>query len=193
MMLPDAEYDSYAYSRLLSQLLTVDAEIHIVEVYEGLVTGLDEVTAQIYYAGDGFSMGELNFKILSPITGDGNINNYSIVLHMTYGNNRFLFTGDMEGVAENKLLNKFSKEDIACDVLKVGHHGSYTATSERFLDALNPKYALISCGKNNDYGHPHTNILNRLQNNGVTTYRTDEDGTVIVFSNGRDMNVITTK
>ena len=193
VMLPDAAYDSYIYSRLLSTLLTVDAEIHIVEVYEGLVTGLDDVTAKIYYAGESFSMGELNFKILSPITGDGNINNYSITLRMVYGNNSFLFTGDMEGVAENKLLNKFSKEEIQSDVLKVGHHGSYTSTTDRFLDAVNPKYALISCGKNNDYGHPHTSTINHLTNRNINTYRTDLDGTIIVYSNGQDINVMTTK
>ena len=184
VMLPDAEYNSSVYSRLLNNLNSSDAEIHIVDVDNHLVLDLDETN--VYHAGDKFTMGELDFTILNPIVGDGNVNNMSVALYMAYGNTTFLFAGDMEGVAENKVMQKFS-EQLECDVLKVGHHGSSSSTSQKFLDATNPTYALISCGQGNSYGHPHSATIYRLERNDITTYRTDTDGSIIVFSNGQEI------
>lgn len=111
-----------------------------------------------------------------------NLNNYSIVLKITYNNTSFLFCGDAENLSEEEILN--SGYNISSDVLKLGHHGSKTATSDNFLNEVNPKVAIISCGKGNDYGHPHKETLRKLKNKNITTYRTDINGTIILESNG---------
>ncbi|EDS77674.1 ComEC/Rec2 family competence protein [Clostridium massiliodielmoense] len=111
-----------------------------------------------------------------------NLNNYSIVLKITYNNTSFLFCGDAENLSEDEILS--SGYNITSDVLKLGHHGSKTATNNNFLEEVNPKVAIISCGKGNDYGHPHKETLKKLKNKNITTYRTDIDGTIILESNG---------
>jgi competence protein ComEC len=109
------------------------------------------------------------------------LNDWSAVLHVTYGNNKFLFTGDAETKSE---IN--SKQSLKADVLKVGHHGSKSSTSVAFIKAVAPKYAVISVGKNS-YGHPTKEIIDRLKNAKVTTYRTDLNGTVTVISDGKSI------
>lgn len=111
-----------------------------------------------------------------------NLNNYSLVLRITYNKTSFLFCGDAENLSEEEILN--SGYNITSDVLKLGHHGSKTSTSDRFLNEVNPKVAIISCGKGNDYGHPHKETLKKLKNKNITTYRTDINGTIILESNG---------
>lgn len=116
------------------------------------------------------------------------LNNYSTVLHLTYKDNKFLFTGDAEFISENEILqNNF---DIQANVLKVGHHGSSTSTSQEFLDKINPEYAIISAGENNSYGHPHQVTLNNLNKRGIKTYITAEQGNIILGSNGYDISLI---
>ena len=114
------------------------------------------------------------------------LNNYSAVIKITYGNTSFLFTGDAEGESEQEMLNK--NYDLKADVLKVGHHGSRTASTLPFLKAVSPKYAVISCGKNNDYGHPHKLTMEKLKNAGITVYRTDECGTIVATSDGKNIS-----
>ncbi|MBP2034160.1 competence protein ComEC [Clostridium algifaecis] len=109
-------------------------------------------------------------------------NNYSVVLKITYGNTKFLFTGDAEKTSESEIIDK--GYDLSADVLKVGHHGSSGSTSQQFLDKVDPKIAIISCGKNNKYGHPHKKTINKLKKKNIQIYRTDVDGTIILMSNG---------
>lgn len=111
-----------------------------------------------------------------------NLNNYSVVLKIIYGNTSFIFCGDAENLSEEEILN--SAYNINSDVLKLGHHGSKTATSNNFLNEVNPKVAIISCGRGNDYRHPHKETLKKLKNKHITTYRTDINGTIILQSNG---------
>lgn len=129
--------------------------------------------------------GRLNAKILGPV-GESyeNLNNYSVVIKLTYGENSFLLTGDMETLAEKELT-----DNLKADVLKAGHHGSNTSTSENFLKKVSPKYAVISCGKNNDYGHPHEKLIERLKNHSVKIYRTDLNGTVTFTSDGKNIKI----
>ncbi|MBR1737319.1 MAG: MBL fold metallo-hydrolase, partial [Firmicutes bacterium] len=102
------------------------------------------------------------------------LNNYSAVLRMEYGNTSFLFTGDAEEQSEREILA--SGENIRADVLDVGHHGSSSSTSESFLDKVKPSIAVISCGTDNEYGHPHKETIEKLDERGITTYITrDED------------------
>lgn len=106
-------------------------------------------------------------------------NDYSAMVKLTHGENVFMFTGDGEKKAEDLI-----RANIKCDVLKVGHHGSDTSTSKNFLKKTEPKYAVISCGEGNDYGHPHAKVLDRLDERGVKVYRTDINGTVEAVSDG---------
>ncbi len=111
------------------------------------------------------------------------VNDYSIVVNITYGQSKFLFTGDAEKLSEKEMLsNNF---DLSSDVLKVGHHGSTSSSSKQFLDKVNPKIAIISCGKNNDYGHPHGATLNELNKRKIQIYRTDINGNIVLTSDGK--------
>lgn len=113
-------------------------------------------------------------------------NDYSAVIKITYGNSKFLFTGDAEKLSEKEMLN--NHRDISCDVLKAGHHGSHSSSSKEFLDKTNPKTVIISCGKNNDYGHPHKETLKELKKRNVQVYRTDIDGDIILTSDGKNIS-----
>lgn len=120
-------------------------------------------------------------------------NNASVVLRVTYGSVSFLFTGDLETDGGEEVildaLNQGIIDDISADVLKVGHHGSYTSTSYSWLQAVNPDYAAIEVGYGNPYGHPHTEVVQRLENHGSLIYRTDQDGTFIITTDGTDINI----
>jgi beta-lactamase superfamily II metal-dependent hydrolase len=158
---------------------------HTTKDYERMITALDSVADVVQAkAGESFKLGEyVNCDILAPI-GDSydNLNNYSVVIKMTYGSNSFLFTGDAEKEVESEILA--SGADVSADVLKCGHHGSSTSTSQAYLKAVSPSIAVISCGKDNDYGHPHKETLASLSSAGVTVLRTDEMGTITLVSDG---------
>ncbi|NLG92405.1 MAG: hypothetical protein GX485_02390 [Clostridiales bacterium] len=111
------------------------------------------------------------------------LNNYSIVALLTCGEKRFLFMGDAQADSEKEILKKAANPK--CDVLKCGHHGSSTSTSTAFLKAAVPQSAVISCGVNNDYGHPSKKIITRLQKAGVTIYRTDRQKTILARCDGK--------
>ena len=144
------------------------------------------LTITIPNVGDTVTFGGATAEVLGPVQQYADTNNTSIILMVTYGENRFLFTGDMETTAETDLLD--SGADVKADVLKVGHHGSDTSTGYRFLYEVDPDYAVISVGTGNSYGHPNEVPLSRLRDAGCAVYRTDELGTVIAFSDGKDIS-----
>lgn len=133
---------------------------------------------------------DVNLEILAP-NGDSyeDLNNYSIVFKLTYGSKSFLFTGDTEDVSEKEMLS--GGYDLKADVLKVGHHGSNSSTTSEFLSAVAPKYAVISVGKGNTYGHPTQTTLDKLKNAGITVYRTDELGTIVATCDGNNITFST--
>ena len=136
--------------------------------------------------GDSFMLGEATVTILGPTQSYADPNDTSIILMVQFGETKFLFTGDMETGAENDMLDYWGENfDWHADVLKVGHHGSETSTSYRFLRAVMPTYGVISVGEGNSYGHPHELPMSRLEDAGVVLYRTDELGTVIAASDGK--------
>ncbi len=123
------------------------------------------------------------------------LNNNSVVFNLYYKNFSMLFTGDIEEIAENEILNLYSsnKNILSADVLKVGHHGSKTSTTEDFLNTVNPKIAVIGVGKNNNFGHPNMNVLDRLMNLNTSIYRTDLNGEIMIDVNNTSKYKIKTK
>lgn len=144
-------------------------------------------------AGESYTLGDATFTIISPKKNHiySDCNNYSVVIKADYGENSFLFTGDAEKLVEDEILE--SNYNIKADVLKVGHHGSSTSSSEKFLNKVSPKYAVISCGVNNEYGHPHKETLEKLKERNIKTYRTDLEGTVVAQSDGKEIRFSTEK
>ncbi|MEG1009181.1 MAG: MBL fold metallo-hydrolase, partial [Clostridia bacterium] len=130
-----------------------------------------------------YPIGNANWKVLN-INGE-TPNDSSIVIELNYNTTKYLFMGD----ASEKIENQLECTDI--DVLKVSHHGSKTATSQEFLNKITLKYAIISVGENNSYGLPSQEVLNRLLNNNVETYRTDKNGTIWITSDGNLINIKT--
>ncbi|MDE7287490.1 MAG: MBL fold metallo-hydrolase [Lachnospiraceae bacterium] len=137
--------------------------------------------------GEMYPLGEASFTIIAPNRDDygEEINNYSVGIKLVHGENTFLFTGDAELLAEIDMLENGISLDA--DVLKAGHHGSSDASSAKFVEAVSPEYAVISCGKENNYGHPHKETLAVLEAAGAEIYRTDEQGSIIAISDGKDL------
>ncbi len=135
--------------------------------------------------GDTFPLGDASFTILAPLFENEDSNDNSIALLLTYGDTRFYFEGDAGEEEEEQILS--SKADVGADVYKIGHHGSKTSTTDEMLDAVNPACAVISAGEGNRYGHPHAEVLNKLRSAGIKTFRTDEQGTVVAVSDGKNI------
>lgn len=167
VMMPDIVNDTATYRDVID---TMDAK------------GYRNTLPQV---GDSYTLGSAEFTILGPQKTYGDTNNSSIVLRLTHGNNSFLFMGDAEEEAEADILKGDNMVDA--DVIKVGHHGSRTASSKVFLQAVSPLCAVISCAEDNSYGHPHAETLNNLRAMGVQVFRTDEQGTVVVTSDGQEL------
>ncbi|GHU52939.1 competence protein ComE [Clostridia bacterium] len=165
--------------------------------YSNLIDAIDESNAKLEYAevSKVYELGEAKFTILAPSTDDAsdttNLNNYSVVILLEYGDNKFLFTGDAEKKEENDINKTFNLPKV--DVLKCGHHGSNTSTSQAFLDIIQPDYAVIECGADNSYGHPSSDIIDRIAKYTNKIYRTDLNGNIIISSNGKDISVKTEK
>lgn len=136
-------------------------------------------------AGQEYSLGNASFTILSPKEGvdyGDELNNWSIGIRVVHGQNCFVMTGDAERDAEEDILA--SGLELKADVWKAGHHGSETSNSDALLQAVNPQYAVISCGRDNSYGHPDFSVLQKFSEKGIQVYRTDEQGTIIASSDG---------
>ena len=138
---------------------------------------------------------DLYFEVLWPDTSqiitENLINNNALMCKLIYKNFSMLFTGDIEEKAEKVLVSKYKETDILkSSVLKVAHHGSNSSSSQDFINLVQPKIALIGVGKNNLFGHPNTNVLNRLQDCGAKIYRTDENGEIVLtVKNGKSVKV----
>lgn len=133
--------------------------------------------------GDSFKVGEATCTILAPNrSGYEDPNNYSIVLKVSFGSTSFLLSGDAEEISENEMISK--GVDLSSTVLKVGHHGSDSSTTSNYLTKVSPKYAVLSVGKDNSYGHPKQSVMDRLKSKSIEVYRTDENGTIVATSNG---------
>lgn len=162
---------------------------HTTRTFENLLLTIRnkglKITAPV--PGTEYRLGNTSFTILAPNSSSyKNLNDYSVVVRLTYGSTSFLFTGDAEQTSEKEILAK--GYNIKSDVLKVGHHGSKTSTTTRFLDAVSPRYAVMCVGANNQYGHPAPETLSKLAERGIKVYRTDEAGTIIATSDGKSIS-----
>ena len=166
MYMPNAAHTSYSFENLLNVIEEKDIDLNVAKSGTSILSG-----------------GPINIDILSPVQEEySEMNNYSAVVRITYGESSFLFTGDAEKIVESEILNS----EIDVDVLKVGHHGSNSSSSEAFIEVATPQIAIISCGQDNMYGHPDYEVLSLLDENNVKVYRTDEAGTIMVTADQKD-------
>lgn len=142
--------------------------------------------------GTSFELGEgARIDVYSPIQESyDDLNDYSPIMKLTYGNKAFIFTGDAEKVAEEEVVKKYANE-LKADVIKFGHHGSSTSSTKEFIEAISPKYGIISCGLDNSYGHPHRETLNIIEKMGIEAYRTDKEGQITITSDGNNIEIET--
>lgn len=155
--------------------------------FENMVSALNGKRITTAAAGVKLNLGaNLDCEMLAPNSDSyEDVNNYSAVIKLTYKNNKFLFMGDAQKLSEEEII--ISNTDISCDVLKVGHHGSSTSSSKDFLDKASPKIAVISSGRDNQFGHPHKETITELKKRNYTIYRTDIDGTIVLTSDGNSI------
>jgi len=160
-------------------------------LYESTMLAIENKDIETIFAKPGLIIIDspgLKLELLSPKSMYySELNEYSAVARLEYDNTSFLFTGDAESVSELEMLG--GGFNLDSDVLKVGHHGGRTSSSIDFLKAVTPEYSIISCGEDNSYGHPHIETLNRLSDIGSEIYRTDELGTIVAVSNGKDISI----
>ena len=155
--------------------------------FEEVINELENKKLQITIPkiNEEISFGEGVLRFIYSGKDSEDMNNASIIIKMMFGTTSYLFTGDTTSKIENEILTS----DINVDVLKVAHHGSEYSTNNEFLKRVTPSYAIISVGKNNDYNHPSINTLNRIKNYTNRIYRTDELGTIILTSDGKNINI----
>ncbi len=154
------------------------------DVYAKLLDALSNSEAKVYAAnaGDVYSLQNFSFEILGPVKDYNELNNTSVVVKAAFGNVKFLFEGDAESKSEKDILA--AGYDVSADVIKLGHHGSRTSSDLDYLRAVNPQAAIISCGENNSYKHPHPETIAKLDSLSIPYYRTDVRGNIVVECDG---------
>lgn len=169
--------------------------VHTTYSYESLISTLEKENCNIILAevGEVFKIGDVTVELLAPddYYDKEDLNNMSIVSKVTYRDVSFMFAGDAEEESEDAML--YYGYDLDADILKVAHHGSSTSSSERFIKATSPAVAIISAGKDNDYGHPHYEVVRRLEDINADIYVTYDVGNIIVSTDGSAFDIITEK
>lgn len=161
--------------------------------YEDLIMSIEEKDYEIINPKEDMKlyMGDVEFTVLSPNKDKTyeDINDYSIVLRMEYKDISFIFAGDAGKLVMEDILTK--DVELDCDVYKVAHHGSADSYCEDFYNKMSPAYMIISCGKDNDYNHPHKEIMDYIDKNNIITYRTDQNGDIVAYTDGEKIAWIT--
>lgn len=170
--MPNKTHTTLSFEEMIAMLK--EKKIEVIQANAGNTIPLDE---------------EIELFIMNP---DDRIytdnNNYSVVTKLTYQKNSFLFTGDIDAVNEYVLISEFG-DKLDSDILKLAHHGSSGSSSPDFIRAVSPVAAVASCGIGNHYGHPHKEVSTLLQNLGIPLYRTDEQGSLVFYSDGENIRV----
>ena len=165
LWMPDVTHDTAAFERFLDAIER---------------NGLEITTIQ---AGARMSAGPIQMIAVAPNSGGhNNLNDYSIVLHMQFGETSFLFTGDAEAASEREMID--AGWNLRADVLKAGHHGSRTSSTDAFLDVVRPDAVVIQSAAGNQFGHPHQEVLDRFVERDIIVLRNDEMGTIVLLTNG---------
>ncbi len=189
-----SHYDSDHVSGLIGCLNVFDVEcvigsdyVHDSKLYTSFMDKVEEEGLQVQRpaVGTQYQMGEAVITILAPaeIKNDSNAN--SVAIKLTYGDMDFIFTGDADYASEKAMVQ--SGIDLDVEVLSLGHHGSASSSSSIFLEATTPEYAVISCGKDNGYGHPHEEVVELLEVMEIDVFRSDMQGTVTVTTDGKTL------
>ncbi len=169
---------------------------HTTKTFENMVNAINKEGIKIKQIKEGmsFDLGEgAKIDVYSPIYESyEEFNDYSPIMKLTFGQNEFMFTGDAEAHAEQDVVAKYPT-NLKADVLKFGHHGSSTSSTEEFVKAVSPKYGIISCGVDNTYGHPHRETLEKISKYNIEAYRTDKQGQINVTSDGMTIKIKTEK
>ena len=163
---------------------------HTTKIYNEMISAISSNGCKLEYATNSktiLSLDDLNISFASPINIYPDNNASSATVRLSYDEGSFLFMGDADYSTESDILK--SGFDVDTDVLKVGHHGSKTSTSQSFLNAVSPEIAVISVGDDNKYGHPTQEVLTLLSHCGANIYRTDESGTIIIECDGTDYTI----
>lgn len=164
---------------------------HTTKTYENMLKAVknEGIKLKQIKKGTKLSLGkDVLIKVYTPVKSNyDDLNNYSPIMKISYGKTAFMFTGDAEKEAEHEALRK--NKNLKADVLKLGHHGSNSSTTEPFLKAVDPSIAIVSCAKNNKYGHPHKETMTKLKNSKVKVYETFKDGDITITSNGKNLGV----
>lgn len=162
------------------------------KTYENLLNTISQKNLKVTIAKAGvniLSSNNLKIDIMAPNSNTySELNNYSAVVKIIYGNRKFLFMGDAETKSENEIMS-----DVSVDVIKIGHHGSDTSSGQSFLNKVKAKYVIIMVGNCNRYNHPHQTIIDRWTSTGATIYRTDLNGNIVVTSDGNSLDVSSSK
>ena len=168
----------------------LNGETSTSQTYSQFMSAVNSEGADVHIArrGDTIHAGNLTFSVLSPVSLGSDTNDNSIVLSLSYGQVDFLFTGDAEQEAEASMLSAGIVPDV--DILKVGHHGSRTASSLQFLHAAKPEVAIYMAGVGNSYGHPHQETICNLREVGADIYGTDAHGTIIITTDGATYSIL---
>jgi beta-lactamase domain protein len=169
VIMTDASNDVITFSRLIGVI--EDSGVRVVEAQ----------------AGNTYDAGGIALQILAPLADLDDFNEYSVVTRVEYGNVSAIITGDAEEGSEELMLQTYTSGELDGDILKLGHHGSQTSSTSAFLAAVSPRWAVASCGRDNPYGHPHQQTLERARELKIPVLRTDEMGTIVFATDGEDV------
>ncbi|MBU5317458.1 MBL fold metallo-hydrolase [Clostridium bornimense] len=170
--------------------------VHTTETFRSMLNAIvkEGIKAKPIKEGTHFDLGcNATIDVYSPIESVyEDLNDYSTIMKLTYGDVKLIFAGDAESYAERAVVKKHSKE-LKGDVLKFAHHGSRTSSTDEFIKAVSPKYGIICCGENNNYGHPHKETKDIISKYDIDTFRTDKHGEIELTSDGKNISIKTEK
>lgn len=185
--------DKFGVEEIIIPPLTKEA-IPLTQFFTDFVDVVEKKEIPLTQAKIGMKgkIGDAEWRIISPTKCDeGNLNNCSVGIILKHGKNSFCLTGDAEEESEKTMAYSGITEDV--DVFKAAHHGGATSNTELFLTMIRPEIVVISCGRDNSYGHPNPTVLKRLETYTDEIYRTDEDGNIVIESDGEKLEVLTSE
>ena len=181
----DVVLENYEVKRVIRTNREVDSKVYRTMVSLIEAEGAEDILADV---GAEFMLGEVKMTVLAPLDPNyKSTNDSSVVVRVDYGETSVLFTGDAETSSEKDMVNRYGQGAdglLDCDILKAGHHGSSSSSSKKFLQAVTPDFAIISCGDGNKYGHPHREIVLRYEDMDIAILRTDKKGSIVFTSHG---------